>query len=166
MRLGRRSDAVVAAAAVALFAVLTPALEAQEWMLRDAPTVRVLEQVDGRDRVVITGLLVSLRPDSLKYVRHSGSGEMQSLAMLPQYRVERRVSSRSNAGGGAIIGLFVGMFVGLVAPCESEGFISCADVRTVAAGVFGLIGLLVGALVGASSGEEVWEPLVYREPMP
>lgn len=166
MRLGRRSDAVVSAAAVALFAVWVPAVEAQEWSLREAPVVRVVERVNQQDRVVITGRLLSLRPDSLRYVRQSGSGGIQSIALLPQYRVERRVSSRSNAGSGAVVGLILGMLVGLAAPCENDGLITCADARPVLAGAFGLLGLLVGAMVGSSSGEEVWEPLVYRAPMP
>lgn len=165
----RRNVVVEAVCAVALFAVWTPTLQAQEWSLREAPTVRVVERVDGQERVVITGQLLSLWPDSVRYHRRWGNAAgTQTLALLPHYRVERLAnsSSPSRAGRGALIGLGVGVLIGFAAPCESDGFVSCDNTRALGAGLLGLVGLGVGAIVGWNSREEIWEPMTYQEAVP
>jgi hypothetical protein len=108
-----------------------------------------------------TGTLVSVGEDSLRLTRRD------SLVSLPLSSVEQLERSRdrhSNAGGGAVIGAVVGggtgLVLGLLASGDDDSFydVSPGDVMVVTL-MLGAVGGGVGALIGAASHKERWEPM-------
>jgi hypothetical protein len=146
-------------------------LLAQLLLLASAPPVHC--QADSGLRVRITtspsrqpvwvGTLISADQDSVRLV----SARDRQLVALPMARVVRAEWSRgrrSNAGRGATIGLVVGggtgLILGLLASGEEDSFyeVGAEDV-IVAMAILAAAGAGIGALVGAVTPRDQWEPL-------
>jgi hypothetical protein len=152
---------------------LISVLLAQLLLLANAPLVQ--SQADSGLRVRITtsasrqpiwvGTLISADQDSVKLV----SAKDRQLVALPIARIvraERSRGRRSNAGRGATIGAVVGggtgLILGLLASGEGEedSFYEVgADEVIVAMAFLAAAGAGIGALVGAVTPRDQWEPL-------
>lgn len=150
---------------------LISVLLAQLLLLATAPPVH--SQADSGLRVRITtsasrqpiwvGTLISADQDSVKLV----SAKDRQLVALPIARIvraERSRGRRSNAGRGATIGAFVGggtgLILGLLASGEEDSFYEVgADEVIVAMAFLAAAGAGIGALVGAVTPRDQWEPL-------
>jgi hypothetical protein len=130
-------------------------------------------EADSGSRVRITvnkpskhsyvGTLVSADADSLRFTT-----DTSGIIAIPTgsvTRFERSRGRRSNAGRGAVIGgLSVGgavLILGIGASVESSGWGPDIGAEEVALGtlIMGAAGAGLGALVGAASRGERWEPL-------
>jgi hypothetical protein len=150
---------------------LISVLLAQLLLLATAPPVH--SQADSGLRVRITtsasrqpiwvGTLISADQDSVKLV----SAKDRQLVALPIARIVRAEQSRgrrSNAGQGATIGAVVGggtgLILGLLASGEEDSFYEVgADEVIVAKAFLAAAGAGIGALVGAVTPRDQWEPL-------
>ena len=154
---------------------LISVLLAQLLLLATAPPVH--SQADSGLRVRITtsasrqpiwvGTLISADQDSVIQF----SAKDRQLVALPIARIVRAERSRwrrSNAGRGATIGAFVGggtgLILGLLASGEREGeedsfYEVGADEVILAMAFLAAPGAGIGALVGAVTPRDQWEPL-------
>jgi hypothetical protein len=144
-------------------------------LLLSAAALPVTAQADSGARIRVStntgmerrwfGTFVSLDADSLRFWRR---GSLVSLPLSSVERVERSLDRRTNAGGGAVIGALVGggtgLLLGLLASGEDNGFydVDSGDVLTGTL-MLGAIGGGLGALIGAASHKERWEPIAVGQ---
>ncbi len=134
--------------------------------------------VDSGSRIRITvnkpskhffiGTLVSADADSLRFADSSG---VSAIPIASVDRLERSRGRRSNAGRGALIGGLIGagagLVLGLAASAEEGGWYEVGAEDVAVATVFlGAIAGSVGALIGAASKGERWEPVILRDAVP
>ena len=130
------------------------------------PTV----EADSGSRVRITvgktkhvGTLVSADPDSLRFTTDTSG--LVAIPTVSVTRLERSRGRRSNAGQGALIGGVIGGAMGLIGGIGAEADNSDWGIEIGAKGIalatlfFGATGAGLGALIGAASKGEKWEPL-------
>jgi hypothetical protein len=140
-------------------------------LLTIAPPVH--SQADSGLRVRITtsasrqprwvGTLISVDNDSVRLMS-AGGRQRVALPITRIVRAERSRGRRSNAGRGAMIGALVGggagFILGLLASGEQDSFYEIgADEVIVAMAFLGAAGAGIGALVGAVTPRDQWEPL-------
>jgi hypothetical protein len=132
-----------------------------------------LAQADSGSRIRITvsepskfrrvGRLVSWDADSLRFTSADTSGQ-EAVAIESLSRLERSLGRRSNAGRGAMIGALVGSGAGLIlgiAASADEGSwfeVGPEEIALVTA-FMGATGAGLGALAGAATKRERWEPV-------
>ena len=158
-----------------LISLLTGLLQvsATQAPLTRPPTV----EADSGSRVRITvnkpskhsyvGTLVSADADSLRFTTDTSG--IVAIPIGSVTRFERSRGRRSNAGRGAVIGgLSVGaavLILGIGASAESSGWGPDIGAEDVALGtlIMGAAGAGLGALIGAASKGERWEPLTVPD---
>lgn len=129
-----------------------------------------LAQLDAGSRIRVTtarharvGTLVSLGSDSLRYTR-SRDTAVTAIPVAAVVRLERSAGKRPATGRGAKIGALVGagfgLFLGIAASADNSGWweVGAEDVAAAAA-IVGVAGAGVGALIGAASKQDRWEPV-------
>jgi hypothetical protein len=138
---------------------------------QDAVTVRHDARVrvvalgqDGQpNRVLLAGALRQLDGDT---VIIAVSGTMHRVPVDSSRRLEVSYNRRRHTGAGALVGLVVGGVLGFVSPCDDSqsgfGAPTCEDFRPVVAGLLGVLGAGIGALVGYNRVTDDWQPL--RQP--
>lgn len=152
-----------------LFSLLTALLQVSA---APAPSSRQpTVEADSGSRVRITvgktkhvGTLVSADADSLRFITDTSG--LVAIPTVSVTRFERSRGRRSNAGQGALIGGVTGGAMGLIggiaAEAESSGSWGI-DVGpegiALATLFFGATGAGLGALIGAASKGEKWQPL-------
>jgi len=107
------------------------------------------------------GTLVSLDQDSVRFLDSSG---VNAVPVTSVGRLELSRGRRSNAGKGAIIGGVtagaLGLILGLAASTEDDAFVEIGTGEIAAVTVIlGAGGAGIGALIGATSKSEHWEPV-------
>jgi hypothetical protein len=122
--------------------------------------VRVTTSAGAQRRWV--GTLVQVDTDSIR-LTSARDRKIVSLPTASVVRVERSVDRRTNAGGGALIGALVGggagLVLGILASSEEDSWYEVGAGDVLAATAFlAAIGGGVGALIGAVSHKERWEP--------
>ncbi|HEX7336815.1 MAG TPA: hypothetical protein VF252_06360 [Gemmatimonadales bacterium] len=159
--MARRRRAMVAATIQLLTATPLAAFQAQ---LNPGARIRVTSD-SGSPRARI-GTLVSMDSNAL----HFRSAKDSSLISVPTgslVRLEQSMGRKSNAGRGAFIGALVGagtgLLLGLLASAAEDDRDSFYDVGPedvfAATAVLGAAGAGVGALIGAMSHRDRWEPV-------
>lgn len=129
-----------------------------------------LAQLDAGSRIRVTtarharvGTLVSLGSDSLRYTR-SRDTAVTAIPVAAVVRLERSAGKRPATGRGAKIGALVGagfgLFLGIAASADNSGWweVGAEDIAAAAA-IVGVAGAGVGALIGAASKQDRWEPV-------
>jgi hypothetical protein len=120
----------------------------------DASQVRVTTQANSRP---ILGRVERIAHDTL-YVDQVDS--VLPLVIGSITRVEVYRGKHARTWRGVLIGALVGVGVGVVAAIpEDKSGLSTGERRSVAAWNFGLLGALTGAIVGAFSHAERWDPV-------
>ncbi len=138
-----------------------------------SPVPQPIPQADSGSRVRITvhkpekhslvGTLVSADADSLRFTTDTGGVVAVPVASVS--RLERSRGRRSNAGRGALtfglIGGAAGLVLGIAAAADNTGWgIDFGPEAVVGATVLmGATGAGLGALIGAASKGERWEPV-------
>ena len=159
--IARRQRAVLAAMMQLLTATPLAAFQAQ---LKPGTRIRVTSDSGSpRDRI---GMLVSMDSDSLHF-RTAKDSSLTSVATGSLVRLELSKGRKSNAGRGAFIGALVGvgsgLLLGILASAEEDGSDSYYDVGPedvfAATALLGAAGAGVGALIGATSHRDRWEPV-------
>ncbi|MDQ3998060.1 MAG: hypothetical protein M3303_13720 [Gemmatimonadota bacterium] len=154
------------AACLAVLAALAHDAAAQDAVtVRHDARVRVVAL--GRDgqpnRVLQAGALRQLDGDT---VIIATSGALHRVLVDSSRRLEVSYNSRRRTGTGALIGFVVGGVLGFVAPCDDGqsgfGAPTCEDLRPAVAGLLGVVGAGVGALIGFNRVRDDWQPL--RQP--
>ena len=149
-----------------LFSLLTALLQVSA-----APAPSPTVEADAGSRVRITvgktkqvGALVSADADSLRFITDTSG--LVAIPTVSVTRFERSRGRRSNAGQGALIGGVtggaMGLLGGIAAEAESSGSWGIdigPEGIALATLFFGATGAGLGALIGAASKGEKWEPL-------
>ena len=130
------------------------------------PTV----EADSGSRVRITvgktkhvGALVSADADALRFTTDTSG--VVAIPTASVTRFERSRGRRSNAGRGALLGGVIGGAMGLIGGLGAEADNSDWGIEIGAEGIalatlfFGATGAGLGALIGAASKGEKWQPL-------
>ena len=133
----------------------------------------IAAQADSGSRVRVTtsagaqrrwvGTLVQVDADSIR-LTSAPDRKIVSLPTASVVRLERSVDRRTNAGGGAVIGALVGggagLLLGVLASSEETSWyeVGAGDVFAATA-VLAAAGGGIGALIGAASHKERWEPV-------
>ena len=145
--------------AVAIFLVGTaPCTHGQS---EPGTRIRVATNMPSHRRFV--GSLISADADSVR-LTSSSDGKVVAVANASIVRLEKSRGRHSNPGGGALIGGLIGgglgLALGVIASTDDSGWYQVGGAE-IAAGtaVLGLAGAGLGALVGAASHKEKWEPL-------
>ena len=136
------------------------------------PTRQATVAADSGARVRITidkpkrshvGTLVSADADSLRFTTDTGG--LVAIPTASVTRFERSRGRRSNAGKGALIGGLsvgaAGLIIGIGAAADNSSWgldVGVEDVALVTL-ITGAAGAGLGALIGAVSKGERWEPL-------
>ena len=137
------------------------------------PTRQATVAADSGSRVRITvdkpskhswvGTLVSADADSLRFTTDTGG--LVAIPTASVTRFERSRGRRSNAGKGALIGGLsvgaAGLIIGIGAAADNSSWgldVGVEDVALVTL-ITGAAGAGLGALIGAASKGERWEPL-------
>jgi hypothetical protein len=129
---------------------------------------RVRITVDKSSKHAQVGTLVSVDADSLRFTTDTAG--LVAIPTASVTRFERSRGRRSNTGRGALIGGLsfgaAGLILGVAASGESSGWGPDIGTEAVALGtlIMGAAGAGLGALIGAASKGERWEPLAipYR----
>ena len=148
-----------------LFSLLTALLQVSA-----APAPSPTVEADAGSRVRITvgktkqvGALVSADADSLRFITDTSG--LVAIPTVSVTRFERSRGRRSNAGRGALLGGVIGGAMGLIGGIGAEADNSDWGIEIGAEGIalatlfFGATGAGLGALIGAASKGEKWEPL-------
>ena len=130
----------------------------------------VLAQLDAGSRIRVTtarharvGTLVSLDNDSLRYTPSKDTA-VTAIPVASVLRLERSAGKRPATGRGAKIGALAGggfgLFLGIAASTDNSGWweVGAEDIAAATAFV-GVVGAGIGALIGAASKQDRWEPV-------
>lgn len=123
---------------------------------------RVRVTVDRPSKHSRVGSLISMDADSLRFTSTDGNG-IVATPIASVTRLERSRGRRSNAGRGALIGGIVGgaagLILGIAAADEGGWFPVGPKEIALVTGFMGATFAGLGALVGAASKSERWEPV-------
>jgi hypothetical protein len=123
--------------------------------------VRITVGQPSQHRLI--GTLVSANADSLRFT--TDTSDVVAIPTGSVTRFERSRGRRSNAGRGALIGGLslggLGLVIGIGAAAEDNSYSFDVRAEDVALGtlILGATGAGLGALIGAASKGEKWEPL-------
>ena len=110
-----------------------------------------------------TGALISAGADSVR-LTSSRDGRVVSFPTATVMRLEQSHDRRTNAGGGAVIGALIGggtgLVLGLLASSEDDSWFEVGPGEIAAASLtLAAMGGGLGAIIGAVSHRERWEPM-------
>jgi hypothetical protein len=157
MKSSQRTASMLPAVAILLVGT-TPCMQGQA---EPGTRIRVATNMPSHKRFV--GSLISADADSVR-LTSSKDGRVVAVANASIVRLEKSGGRHSNPGGGALIGGLIGgglgLALGVLASTEDSGWYEVGGAE-IAAGsaVLGLAGAGLGALMGAASHKEKWEPL-------
>lgn len=141
-------------------------------LLQAPVTPAPVAQADSGSRVRITvdrpskhshfGTLVSADADSLRFTTDSTG--VVAIPTASVTRLERSRGRHSNAGRGAVIGGVIGgaagIILGIAASADESSYVDTGPEGVLfATAILGATGAGLGALIGAASKRDRWEPV-------
>jgi hypothetical protein len=130
---------------------------------------RIRITVDKPSKHFLLGTLVSADSDSLRFT--SSDTSITAISIASVSRLERSRGRRSNVGPGALIGGVIagaaGLILGIASWGDEDSYLKVGPEEVVAVtAVLGAGGAGLGALIGATSKSERWEPVIIRDAVP